>query len=464
MTRSRNLPLGVSLALAFAIAVTVPSLVAGATWLAVGARQQAGIDGRIRQATALLTESAGRMGDPFVRERVLDRLASLEVEADLLNAAPSLGPGVEGKPDVPIEVVKRGGAPVMTKQLAATLSVPDGKERLSARYQQHAIAAGPVAGTLFVDAPSTAMRVAATTGAGLLALALALVTGVVLLRRWVVRPLAQLAADAERIAGGDLDVAPVRTRAREVAEVGAALRGMARGLRGALTERDAAEQQRRFLISSVAHDLRTPLFTLRGSLEAIEHGIGNGDQLRRAQDKATLLDRLVGDLFAFSRLEYAEPRLQLEMLDAGELARDAADTVDPRIVVEVLPAAPAVLGDRAALLRVLVNLLDNAMRHARSTTRLRVATEGDDVVFAVEDDGPGIAEADLRQVFDPLFRGDRTRNSATGGTGLGLAIVERLTHAHGGSVTAENRTEGGACFVVRIPASATNRPLHPELR
>jgi signal transduction histidine kinase len=234
---------------------------------------------------------------------------------------------------------------------------------------------------------------------------------------------------------------------------------MAEGLRGALAERDAAEQQRRFLVSSIAHDLRTPLFTLRGSLEAIEHGIGNGDQLRRAQDKATLLDRLVGDLFAFSRLEYAEPQLQREVLDAAQLARDAADTVDARIVVEVAPGAPQLVADRAALLRVLVNLLDNAMRHAGSAVRLRVGTDGEDVVFAVEDDGPGIAASDLPQLFDPLFRADRTRNSATGGSGLGLAIVQRLTDAHGGSVRAENRREGGARFAVRIPATTARRPL-----
>jgi signal transduction histidine kinase len=75
----------------------------------------------------------------------------------------------------------------------------------------------------------------------------------------------------------------------------------------------------------------------------------------------------------------------------------------------------------------------------------------------VEDDGSGIAEADLPQLFDPLFRADRTRNSATGGAGLGLAIVQRLTHAHGGEVRAENRREGGARFVVRIPAATAGR-------
>ena len=120
-------------------------------------------------------------------------------------------------------------------------------------------------------------------------------------------------------------------------------------------------------------------------------------------------------------------------------------------------------GDRAALLRVLVNLLDNAVRHADDTVVLRVAADGGDVLFVVEDDGPGIADEDLPLLFDPLFRADRTRNSATGGTGLGLAIVQRLTLAHGGSVCAENRREGGARFVVRVPATTTAyRPLPPS--
>jgi signal transduction histidine kinase len=122
--------------------------------------------------------------------------------------------------------------------------------------------------------------------------------------------------------------------------------------------------------------------------------------------------------------------------------------VDPRVVVVADGEPPALDGDRSALLRVLVNLLDNAVRHARSRVELRVLTDG----FEVLDDGPGIAREDLPQLFEPLFRADRTRNSATGGAGLGLAIVQRLTAAHGGEVRAENRPEGGARFVVRLAA------------
>jgi signal transduction histidine kinase len=113
---------------------------------------------------------------------------------------------------------------------------------------------------------------------------------------------------------------------------------------------------------------------------------------------------------------------------------------------------------------VLVNLLDNAVRHARSEVELRVRAEGEEVLFEVLDDGPGIAPDDLPQLFEPLFRADRTRNSATGGAGLGLAIVQRLTVAHGGDVQAENRPGGGARFVVRYPRRRPERTSEVSVR
>jgi signal transduction histidine kinase len=463
---TRRLPLGVWLALGFALAVATPTLSAGAAWWAVGAHQRADVDARFRRASALIERTGPQLVDSAAWKAVAGTLAALRVEADL-----QLSPPKEiaaGKPGVSElaptgaatkrAVVEGNGVGFVTDALAATLERPQGKSELMTRWETHNLGGGAVAGTLFVERPSRAVRFAAASGAGLLALVLAVVAGIVLLRRWVVAPLARLAGDAERIAGGELDVAPVSSRTREVAEVGAALRGMADGLRDALAEQHAAEQQRRFLLSAIAHDLRTPLFTLRGSLEAIEHGIGDADQLRRARDKATLLDRLVGDLFTFSRLEYSGPELAHDALDPVALAHEAADTVDPRIAVVAAPTPMALDGDHAALLRVLVNLLDNAVRHAASEVELRVAAEGDEVLFEVLDDGPGIVVDDLPQLFEPLFRADRTRNSATGGAGLGLAIVQRLTAAHGGSVHAENRPEGGARFVVRLPRRVAPPP------
>lgn len=467
MTRGlRSLPLGVWLALGFALAVAAPVLSAGATWWAVGARQQADVDGRLREAAALIAQTGTALDDAGARRTLQRTLADLRIEADL-QLSPPKGVGVEepGVSELPPSgavtkqaLVLSDGEEFVTGGLATTLKRAAGKRELTTGWEMHTLESGPIAGTLFVERPSRAVRFAAAFGAGLLALVLAVLAGVVLLRRWVVAPLARLAADAERIAGGELDVGPVNSRTREVAEVGAALRGMADGLRGALAEQRAAEKQRRFLLSAIAHDLRTPLFTLRGSLEAIEHGIGDADHLRRARDKATLLDRLVGDLFTFSRLEYAGPELAHDALDPVALAHEAADTVDPRIGVVAAAAPMSLNGDHAALLRVLVNLLDNAVRHARSEVELRVRAESDDVLFEVLDDGPGIAPDDLPQLFEPLFRADRARNSATGGAGLGLAIVQRLTAAHGGTVEAGNRPQGGARFVVRLRGGPPARP------
>jgi signal transduction histidine kinase len=478
--RLGGLPLGAWLALGFALAVAAPALGAGATWWAVGARQQSDVDGRLREAGRLVEQTGARLEQPAPQRALRRRLAALRVEANLQTVASTfevdggVGPTKRATPVTgatlkaakgalsPVGATKVPGGAFITNGLVATMQEPDGKRTLTTRYQGQGLTGGAVEGTLFVERPSAAARVAATALVGLLALALALVAGVVLLRRWVVAPLARLAADAQRIAGGELDVTPVSSRTREVAEVGAALHGMADGLRRALAERETAEEQRRFLVSAIAHDLRTPLFTLRGSLEAIEHGIGDGDQLRRAQDKATPLDRLVGDLFTFSRLEYAGPELEREVLDVAQLAREAADTVDPAIVVVAPDDAVVLDGDHAVLLRVLVNLLDNAARYARSRVELHVSAGEAEVRFEILDDGPGIDPDDLPQLFEPLFRADRTRNSATGGAGLGLAIVRRLTAAHGGSVEASNRPEGGACFTVRYPQPRPERTSAPR--
>jgi signal transduction histidine kinase/nitrogen fixation-related uncharacterized protein len=473
----RSLPLGAWLALGFALAVAAPAIGAGATWWAVGAHQHADADRRMNAAEQLLEQTGARVQDPATQRQLRRRLAALRVEADVGvpiivdggTPAPTrqVPKGIgdseaaakaakEAKAGLTKLAMAKGPGDLLTDGLQAVMRDGDPKRTIAARYQARGLSGATVEGTLFVARPSAAVRVAATAIVGLVALALALVVGVVLLRRWVVAPLARLAADAQRIAGGELDVAPVESRTREVAEVGAALHGMAGGLRDALGEREAAEEQRRFLVSAIAHDLRTPLFTLRGSLEAIEHGIGVGDggQLRRAQDKATLLDRLVGDLFTFSRLEYAGPESEYEPVDVARVAREAADTVDPEIVV-VVPDEPIVLeSDRAALTRVLINLLDNAVRHARSRVELHVSASEAEVRLEVLDDGPGIDPDDLPHLFEPLFRADRTRNSATGGAGLGLAIVERLTTAHGGTVEAGNRREGGARFVARHPRTA----------
>jgi signal transduction histidine kinase len=446
------------LALALAAVVAVPALLGAGAWLAVSAWQSGREQHRLAQATDALRGQS--LVDDADRARIAGRLARLGAEAQLGAVLPEakIAAGVPAGDVAAAEAAKAkiaaAGKPVV---VTPGLDAPDGKQRVQG-YRHGSVTLPDIAGDIWVPRESPSTRWAIALGAGIVALAGVLAAVLVLLRRWVLRPLAGLAADADRIAGGELEVDPLPTRAREVAQVGDALRGMAEGLHEALVTSTAAERERRFMVTAIAHDLRTPLFTLRGSLEAIERGVGDGRYLDRAQDKAAHLDRLVSDLFTFSRLEYAGEAMADGEVDVAEVVRRAAETVEPlaaargcALEVRGGTARLVVRGDGEALLRVVTNLLDNATRHGRTRVTLGAERRNGSVLVEVADDGPGFPTADLPRVFDPLFRSDRARGGATGGTGLGLAIARRLARAHGGDVEAANNPGGGARATLTLP-------------
>jgi signal transduction histidine kinase len=454
----RRLSLHVWLAVALALVIAVPALAGLAAWATAG-WWQAGREAHHRdQAVAVLRAAA--LDTPAQREAVSRRLTALGVEAELGPTVADAKAAVDGAdPKAAGDISAKIALASKPVLWTPAFEQGDVKARLG-RYRQSTIALANVSGLLWVPRESPATRWAIALGAGLAALGAALVVIVVLLRRWVLQPLARLAADAERIAGGELDVEPLPTRAREVAQVGDALHGMARGLRDALRSSAAAEHERRFMVTAIAHDLRTPLFTLRGSLEALERGVGDEGYLDRAQAKAAHLDRLVSDLFTFSRLEYARETIAFEEVDVAALARRAVEDAEPIAAargcvlhVRGVESGLCVRGDADALLRVLTNLLDNAIRHGHGRVVLGACRENGAVRLEVADDGPGFAPEDLAHVFEPLFRSDRARARRTGGTGLGLAIARRLARAHGGDVEAANDPGGGARATLTLPAA-----------
>jgi signal transduction histidine kinase len=315
--------------------------------------------------------------------------------------------------------------------------------------------------TLLIPPLNKTTRLLAALLAGIGVLGAVLVLLSLLVGRWLVRPLRRLNEYVESIAGGAADGKPPDSRVREVSEVGAALGAMHRSLRDS-AERDArADEERRFLVTAIAHDLRTPLFLLRGYLERLGRDGGSGGDVPRAQDKARRLDRLVDDLFAFSRIEYRGPELNRNEIDLAELLEHVSAEFGERVEEKHValsatgPAELSVLGDEHALSRVASNLLDNALRHTPAGGTIEVSWSRDNgrASFAVRDSGEGIAPSDLPHLFEPLYRGDRARRSSTGGSGLGLAIAKRLVDAHHGTLSARARESGGAEFVVTIPAA-----------
>jgi signal transduction histidine kinase len=305
---------------------------------------------------------------------------------------------------------------------------------------------------------------------GTFALTLAIV--VWLIGQPVLRPLAAMSQAAEDIAGGDLNVALPPTPVREIAEVSAALEGMSGALRQSLDRQNALEEERRLFVGAIAHDLRTPLFILRGHLKGLERGVAatpekTAHYVAVSQAEADALERLIADLFAYTRLEYLEEAPERAPLDLRELLREAIAGAQPQAAAKAItvtldaPAEdPFLLGDRHLLARAVENLLDNALRHTPQGGRITVGLTRQNgmLVFTVADTGPGIAPDDLPRLFTPLFRGETSRNRQTGGAGLGLAISRRILRAHGGDLTAANRAEGGAIFTGTLPAM---RPVAP---
>ncbi|MFF2889124.1 sensor histidine kinase [Paenibacillus sp. NPDC057967] len=287
------------------------------------------------------------------------------------------------------------------------------------------------------------------------------------MRRFLLRPLEKMSAAARQIADGDWDVRLPRTRMTEIAEVRDGFDVMVKGMQAAYRKQAELEEERRFVIAAVAHDLRTPLFALRGYLEGLEQGIAKSPEkaahyLAVCKEKSAQLDRLVEDLFTFTKMEYAETSLKRESADLASVIRKSMDSVSPAArhkdisFTSELPEGGIVSGDAHLLERAISNLLDNAVRHTPSGGAIVVlcGKEEHRVIFAICDTGAGFTEEELQRAFEPLYRGEASRNRSTGGSGLGLTIAQRIVRRHGGELAVSNHIDGGAQLTGWLPAYA----------
>jgi signal transduction histidine kinase len=251
------------------------------------------------------------------------------------------------------------------------------------------------------------------------------------------------------------------TRELPVPEARDEVRVLAVTLNDMLTRLDAAQQRQRRLVSDTAHELRSPIASIRAQLEvAIDHP-EQQDWPQTAQDvlaDTLRLASLAEDLLVLARLDEHRPRpaaampVDLAALVTEEVGRSAGG----RVPVTARIAGPClVTGEAEGLRRLLRNLIDNAMRYAKSGVQVAACREDSEAVLTVSDDGPGIPEADRERAFDRFVRLDDARSrdeTQAGGAGLGLAIVRAIARAHGGSAHLEDGTPGLRA-VVRIPVA-----------
>jgi two-component system sensor histidine kinase KdpD len=227
------------------------------------------------------------------------------------------------------------------------------------------------------------------------------------------------------------------------------------------------ERLRTALLSSVSHDLRTPLASIIGSATSLLSYGAEYDQaaqtelLQTIREEAERLDRYVGNLLSMTRLESGALELRRDWADTGDLVASALAELTPRlsehtVVVEADPDVPLVTVDFVLMEQVLVNLLDNAARYAPPATTIRVSIGSAEgmVQIAVADEGHGVPAEDLDRVFDKFYRAGRGDSQAES-TGLGLSICRGVVEAHGGRVYARLKEDGsGTVFTVELPAAS----------
>jgi signal transduction histidine kinase len=295
----------------------------------------------------------------------------------------------------------------------------------------------------------------------------------------VAADLGRLAAAAQRLSGGDLAARAGLGGADEVAQLGAAFDAMAGRLQQSIERERAQERARREMVAAVSHDLRTPLTTIRAMVEAVADGVVDEPaEVRRylglMRGEVQHLSRLIDDLFELSQIESGALRLALAPtalpdLLAQTVAAYAAPARDGGVTLaHAAPGPlPAVRADPARVMRVLRNLIDNALRHtpAGGSVWVEAQADGPAVRVTVRDSGPGLAAEETERVFERFYRGARARSRADqppgpgtaapqhAGAGLGLTIARGLVQAHGGRMWAESRPGSGAAFHFTLPAA-----------
>jgi signal transduction histidine kinase len=344
----------------------------------------------------------------------------------------------------------------LTKALAGErISIPGARAGLSGNLRAIAIPAGSAAAStsIIVAVPvndieqsQQVLRNTLLVAYPPLVLIMALIAWRVI--GWTLRPVETLRSGAARISGSDQD------ERLAVPESADEIRALALTLNDMLDRLAAARGRQRAFVADSAHELRSPLASMRTQLEVAQH-LGEGGELAAdlLADVARLA-ALVEDLLLLARAgSDARPPSMRESLDVRALLVETASRYAGARVPVTVTDGPAVYASASSeeLHRVLANLVDNAVRHASSCVTLAVRADGGRAVLTVMDDGPGIPAGERERVFERFTRLDDARDRDAGGTGLGLAIVRELLRRSEGSISLQDNPSGpGLAAVVHL--------------
>lgn len=306
-----------------------------------------------------------------------------------------------------------------------------------------------------VDRRDTAFLAAQIRGMAELALALLVLAMAVawFFARHLLAPLRAVEGAARQLSEGRYGVQLASDRHDELGD----LVHHVNRLSAALQAHESARQR---WMADISHELRTPLAIVRGELEAMREGVRPPDAkgLQSLHEEVMRLDRLVDDLHQWSMADAGSLSYRMQPLDlsaclAEGCARFASTAAEAGLTLDCSGEPLRVHGDADRLRQLIDNLLGNSLRYSDRGGRVEasVFVDGDQACLRVDDTPPGVPAEGLARLFEPLYRGEHSRNRALGGSGLGLAIAQRIAVAHGGTLAAANSPLGGLRLELRLP-------------
>ncbi len=278
------------------------------------------------------------------------------------------------------------------------------------------------------------------------------------------RDIEKIARAVEQISAGDLSTELYVPGEGELSHIAASITRMERDIRDLIERERQAEQSKTDLITNVAHDLRTPLTSILGYLDILKNHQGLTPEQQRkyveiVYNKAVRLQKLIEELFGFTKLSYGKINIHISKLDIVQLLAQLCEESYPNfekngLSYEFLSDTDSQLmeADGDLLARLFDNLINNAIKYGAEGKRVivRLQTEAQSVTVKITNFGYVIPKEELPLIFDKFYRVEHSRTSSVGGTGLGLAIVKNIAEIHHGGVSVSSGL-GGTCFTVRLP-------------
>lgn len=287
---------------------------------------------------------------------------------------------------------------------------------------------------------------------------------------WIYRtvslPLAKLQAAARNIKEGNLDFEIKNETNDEIGQLCQDFEEMRLRLKANAEEKVAYDKENKELISNISHDLKTPITAVKGYVEGIMDGVADTPEkmdryIRTIYNKANEMDRLINELTFYSKIDTNRIPYTFNKIHISDYFEDCVDELSVELessgvsltYFNYLEEDAVVIADAEQLKRVINNIVSNSLKYMdkpKGVINIRLRDVGDFIQIEIEDNGKGIAQKDLANIFERFYRTDASRNSSKGGSGIGLSIVKKIMEDHGGQVWARSKEGTGTTMYLAL--------------